>query len=101
MGGHGWESFPRFLYATNRNGCNMADVGCLKEADMFTISILENYDDLKAEYGQFVFRNNRHSGVNSLSALKSKEAVFYYQNLKLMETMKTTSSSHPFIPLGL
>ena len=76
MRGRGWGSFPRFLYATNPDGCNMADVGCLKEADMFTISILENSDDTKAEYGQFVFRNNRHSGVNGLTALKSKKAFF-------------------------
>jgi len=38
-GGKGWESFPRFLYASNPNGCNWADLNCVREADVMTISV--------------------------------------------------------------
>ena len=74
MGGRGWESFPRFLYASNPNGCNMADVNCMKEADLFTISVLEEENPF-ADYGKFVFRNMRHSGFNSAAVLKSKKIL--------------------------
>jgi len=40
MGGKGWESFPRFLYASNPDGCVWKDTNCAKEADVFTISVL-------------------------------------------------------------
>ena len=40
MGGKGGERFPRFLYASNPNGCNWVNVNCAKEADTFTISVL-------------------------------------------------------------
>lgn len=40
MGGRGWENFPRFLYAKQNGGCKWADVNCVGEGDVMTISIL-------------------------------------------------------------
>merc|ERR1711915_889296 len=39
MKGEGWESIPRFLYASRPDGCNWHDTECAKEADIFTISV--------------------------------------------------------------
>merc|ERR1712243_213840 len=36
------SSFPRFLY-TRTNGCKWSDKNCVKEADTFTISVLEGH----------------------------------------------------------
>jgi len=40
VGGRGWESFPRFLYAGNPNGCRWADANCVREADIMTVSLV-------------------------------------------------------------